>query len=51
MPLPRFELDKHGNITMSMTALVAVGVLGGSFYGQIKEVHEHINLDMHPGTA
>ena len=51
MPMPRFELDKHGNVTMSITALLAVGVLGGSFYGQIQEVHDHISLEMHPGTA
>tara|TARA_R100000750_G_C2336201_1_gene92196 strand:- start:1062 stop:1421 length:360 start_codon:yes stop_codon:yes gene_type:complete len=51
MPIPRFELDKHGNITMSMTALLAVGVLGGSFYSQLKDLNEHLLVEMHPGTA
>jgi len=51
MSLPRFELDKHGNVTMSITALVAVGVLGGTLYNQLQELDRHLDLDMHPGTA
>ena len=35
---------------MSLTALVAVGVLGGTFYGQLKDLNEHLLLEMHPGT-
>jgi len=50
MDLSGFMLDGYGNISMSLASLVAVAILGGTFYGEFQELKEHLELDMHPRT-